>query len=122
MGWETVLSKGCWLAIAALIAGSWPCGANGADALADSTPRLPEVDRIRLAEAFRVAEAVQDRVWPQWSSAPFAVLLVTPEVEFLVRHPAPDPGFLAGPYDSLLGSRVYWRRRVFPTSLQATFP
>jgi hypothetical protein len=88
----------------------------------DSIPRLPEPDRIRLAEAFRLADAVQDRVWPQWSTAPFVVLLVTPGAEFLVRHPAPTPDFSPLPYDSLLGSRVYWRKRVFPATMQATFP
>ena len=96
--------------------------ARGAPAQPDSTRQLPERDRIRLAEAFRLADAVQDRVWPEWSSSPFPVLLVTPETEFLVRHPAPSADFAAGPYDSLLGSRVYWRRRVFPPTFQATFP
>ena len=71
-----------------------------------------EPDRIRLAEAFRLADAIGNEVWPGWSSAPFAVLLVTPEQEFLIRHPAPSPDFVAGDDDSLLGSRVYARPRV----------
>ena len=113
---------GIWIATAALAGGMRPHDARAAAAAADSTPRIPERDRIRLAEAFRVAAAVQDEVWPQWSTAPFAVLLVTPEVEFLVRHPSPDRSFAPAAYDSLLGSRVYWRRRVFPAAFQATFP
>jgi hypothetical protein len=93
-----------------------------ADAELVVSPGLPAEDRIRLAEAFRLASAVQDRVWPRWSSAPFAVILVTPETEFLVRHPSPTPDFQGGEYDSLLQSRVWWRKRVFPANLKATFP
>lgn len=105
-----------------LLSGGTSRAAPAAPAAADSIPHLADRDRIRLAEVFRLADAVQDQVWPQWSSAPFAVLLVTPGIEFLVRHPAPDRDFTAGPFDSLLGSRVYWRRRVFPVTFQATFP
>src|SRR6266478_780488 len=42
-------------------------------------PSLSEVDRIRLAEAFRLGESLGNRVWKDWDKAPFAVLLVTPE-------------------------------------------
>ena len=112
-----------WLWIFAMfVALARPDCALAGDAAADSTPRIPERDRIRLAEAFRLAESVQDHLWPQWSSAPFALLLVTPEVEFLVRHPAPGPEFAACGFDSLLRSAVYWRKRVFPVTFQATFP
>ena len=97
-------------------------GAFAAPAPRDSIPRLPERDRIRLAEAFRLADAIQNQVWPEWSTAPFGVLLITPTTEFLIRHPQPSPDFTAGDFDSLLGSRVYSRRRVFPPNLQATFP
>ena len=91
--------------------------ANAAPAAA--TPRLSEPDRIRLAEVFRLADAVQDSVWPRWSSAPFALLLVTPEGEFLLRHPSPTPDFVACGYDSLLGSNVSWRTRI--TALPSAF-
>ena len=79
-------------------------------------------DRARLADAFRLAEELGDEVWPGWSRAPFAVLLVTPEREFLVRHPAPPAGFARVGHDSTLGSDVYARPRVFPVNLLATFP
>jgi hypothetical protein len=49
------------------------------------------------------------------------VLLVTPSTEFLIRHPSPSADFVAGAYDSLLGSRVYFRPRVFSPAFQATF-
>src|SRR5437764_6812404 len=37
--------------------------APAADAQA---PAIPDVDRVRIAEAFRLADARGDRVWPGW--------------------------------------------------------
>jgi hypothetical protein len=79
-------------------------------------------DRTRIAEAFRLADAVGDRIWPAWTSAPFAVLLVTPEREFLLRHPKPSPDFTRLGYDSLLQTEVLVRPRQFAPNLLATFP
>ena len=84
---------------------------------------LPEVDRARLAEAFRLADTVGDSLWVGWSEVPFAVLLVAGEHEFLVRHPRPDTSFaLADAYDGLLQSPVYVRPRQFESDLLAAFP
>ena len=66
---------------------------------AQQKPSLPEIDRIRLAEAFRIGETLGDRVWKDWNKAPFAVLLVTPENEFLIRHPRPSQDFTLVGYD-----------------------
>jgi len=90
--------------------------------LAQDRPSLAEVDRIRLAEAFRLAESLGDRVWKDWDKAPFAVLLVTPEYEFLIRHPRASKDFTLIGYDPRLKSDVYFRRRKFATNLLATFP
>lgn len=92
---------------------------NGA---AQDLPAMARADRVRLAEAFRLASAVGDRLWPGWERAPFAVLLVTPEHEYLVRHPAPSGDFARIGYDSLLGSDVYVRPRAQRPDLLATFP
>ncbi len=89
---------------------------------AQNKPLIPGADRIRLAEAFKLAESVGNRIWKDWDKAPFAVLLVTPEYEFLIRHPAPSPDFAPLGYDSLLKSDVYYRKRTQPTSFLATFP
>jgi hypothetical protein len=90
--------------------------------LAAQAPALSEPDRVRLAEAFRLAGALQDSVWANWSRAPFAVLLVTPEREFLLRHPRPSADFARQGYDSLLRSEVLTRPRQFSPELLATFP
>src|SRR6267142_341439 len=90
--------------------------------LSQDKPALREVDRIRLAEAFRLADSVGNRVWKDWSRAPFAVLLVTPDHEILVRHPKPSPDFVRLGHDPLLKSDVYYRKRTQPISFLATFP
>jgi hypothetical protein len=83
---------------------------------------LASDDRIRIAEAFRLGEAIGDSIWPGWTAAPFAVLLVTPEYEFLVRHPHPSPDFTRIGYDSLLRSEVLVRERKLSPTLLATYP
>jgi hypothetical protein len=89
---------------------------------ASTAASLAADDRTRIAEAFRLADAIGDTIWPAWSSAPFAVLLVTPEREFLVRHPHPSAEFVRIGYDSLLGSDVLVRDRRLSPNLLATFP
>lgn len=89
---------------------------------AQDAPALSAIDRTRLAEAFRLGDQLGDRVWPGWSKAPFAVLLVTPDYEFLMRHPKPSAEFVKVGYDARLKSDVYYRKRQFATGLLATFP
>jgi len=85
-------------------------------------PKLDNTDRLRLAEAFRLADTLGNKLWPGWSKAPFAVLLVTAENEFLVRHDKPSADFKLVNYDALLRSNVYVRKRTQPMNLLATFP
>lgn len=92
---------------------------------APAPPVFPEADRIRIAEAFRLADALCDRVWPGWNGkdgAPFAVLLVTPETEFLLRHPAPTPDFKPLGFDAVLHEKVWYRQRQLDPHFLATFP
>jgi hypothetical protein len=89
---------------------------------AQQKQNVPEVDRIRIAEAFEIGQTLGNRIWKDWNKAPFAVLLVTPENEFLIRHPKPSKDFTLIGYDSLLRSEVYFRKRTFSPNLLATFP
>ena len=91
-------------------------------AAAQQPPSIPRTDAIRLAEAFRLADAVGDKIWPKWSAAPFAVILITPDYEFLVRHPGPTPDWISLGHDTLLDARVWYRKRQFPVTFLATFP
>ena len=85
-------------------------------------PKLRDVDRIRLAEAFRLKDKLGDELWTEWSKTLFAVLLVTQDKEFLIRHPRPSEDFTSLGHDALLKSDVYVRDRKFQTNLLATFP
>ena len=95
---------------------------HSTNAVPQSKPAIQAIDRTRLAEAFRLADQFGESVWPGWSKAPFAVLLVMPDYEFLMRHPKPSPDFTKLEYDALLKSDVYYRKRTFPASFLATFP
>jgi hypothetical protein len=89
---------------------------------AQKPPTLPEPDRIRIAEAFRLADALGNRVWPDWDKASFAILLVTPEQEFLIRHPKPSGDFTLIGEDAVLKHKVWFRKRKYGPDLLATFP
>lgn len=89
---------------------------------AQRSPRLTDVDRTRLAEAFAIGDGYCEQLWRGWSRAPFAVLLTTPEYEFLLRHPRPSADFISLGYDSLLKTTVLYRARTQPLNLLATFP
>ena len=91
-------------------------------AAAQSFPPMAQTDRVRLAEAFRLDRVVANKVWPGWKKVPFAVLLITDSVEYLVGHPKPTPDFTDIGADTLLHSEVWARHRVFPKQLLATAP
>ena len=96
--------------------------APASPAPAQSPPSLPDRDRVRISEAFRLAETFGPRVWPGWDAAPFAILLITPEHEFLIRHPSPSADFAPIGDDPMLKQKVWYRARQFPSNLLATFP
>lgn len=85
-----------------------------------AAPSIEDIDRVRIAEAFRVADKVQDQIWPGWSTAPFAMLFVTDDHEFLIRHEKPSEEFHSLGYDKRLKSEVFWRERKFPKTFLAT--
>jgi hypothetical protein len=94
-----------------------PCLAQG-----QQPSPMPESDRVRLAEAFRLAEVVRPVVWPGWERTPMAVLLVAGGAEYLVGHARPTSDFVVLGRDSLLGREVYTRPARHPPTLLATFP
>jgi hypothetical protein len=103
------------LAILAILA--WAAAPRAA-----AVPQLRNADRIRLAEARRLAQQIREQVWSGWSAAPFVVLLVTSEHEFLLWHPRPSDDFSWAGHDSLLDTNVYYRTTNHPLHLLATFP
>src|SRR5215471_3061616 len=94
-------------------------------------PAVPRDDRVRIAEAFRLADRIGDGIWRGWSKVPFALVLVTPETEFFIRHPSPPADARPIGRDALgtelraveqPDATVYARPRTFPPNLLATFP
>ncbi|HEU5358555.1 MAG TPA: hypothetical protein VFU45_05530, partial [Gemmatimonadales bacterium] len=85
------------------------------------TPSIPDADRSRIAEAFRVADGVGDRIWPGWHAVPFAILLITDSTEFLIHHPHPTSDFTPAGTDPALGP-IWVRPRRLPVTLLATAP
>jgi hypothetical protein len=85
-------------------------------------PDLPQEDRIRIAEAFRLADSVQDKIWKNWSKAPFGLMLITNEYEYLIGHPHATNNFDTIGFDPELRTLVLFRKRLFPINLLATFP
>jgi hypothetical protein len=85
-------------------------------------PKISNSDLIRLSEAFKIGEEFCDKIWKDWNKAPFSILLVTSEYEFLIRHPNPPQDFTLSNYEPLFKSNVYFRKRIFQTDFLATFP
>ncbi len=83
---------------------------------------VPSRDRVRIAEAMRLADKLGDEIWPGWSDTPMRVLLVSDSVEFLIGHSEPSADFAKLGYDSLVKREVWTRPRQFPPTLLATFP
>lgn len=83
---------------------------------------LPKEDRTRIAAAFSLGEAIERELWPGWGTAPFALMLITDDYEFLLRHPHATNNFDTLGFDAELNTRVLFRKRLFPTNLLATFP
>ncbi len=75
-----------------------------------------------MEEVYRLASTVQDDIWHEWSKAPFALLLVRPDHEFLVHHPHATNNFDTAGFDKDLNSYLMYRKRLFAQNLLATFP
>jgi hypothetical protein len=106
-----------WIGLVLLGVAGFPAAGH-----AQASVRLPGEDRIRLAEARRLADQVCERIWPGWGRTAFPILLVSDSAEFLVGHRPPAGEFTTLGYDALLRSVVWSRARQFPPTLLATFP
>jgi hypothetical protein len=84
--------------------------------------QLGEQDRVRLAEARRLADRLCEQIWPGWGRTPFPVLLVGDSVEVLIGHSRPAADFVRLGDDAALGGAVWTRPRRFSPTLLATFP
>ena len=117
-----MIVRACALLVAIASAVAVPARAQVAPPPGPPRPALADADRAALAEAARRAAIVGDSLWAGWREVPLAILLVTPEQEFLVGHPRPSSDFLPLRRDRALAATVHHRSRVFPPNLLATFP
>lgn len=88
----------------------------------EDPPGLTYRDRIRLAEAFQIANHVSNSIWAGWKHTQFSIILVTPSHEFLLRHPNPSNNFQTLDFDTLLNTSIAVRKRSYPANFLATFP
>jgi hypothetical protein len=88
-----------------------------------SAPRAIAVPEAALVEeAFSLASAVGDAVWPGWGAAPFDLVLVADDTEYLVRSEQRPEGFAPLAGTTLGGGPVLARPRTFAPALLAAFP
>lgn len=78
--------------------------------------RPPADDATRVIEFYRFAAAIEDKIWPDWSSVPAPLLLITEHGEFLTHSEVVPGGF------KKVDDGYLFRERQFPTNLMATFP
>lgn len=81
-----------------------------------ASAQISQENSIRVAEYYRLADRVQDRVWNLWSYAPKGLVLVTSDTEYLTHYAHPPAGFRPA------GNGFVARPRTLDPSLQATFP
>lgn len=96
--------------------------AYGISAYGQSHPQIRMDDRVRIKEAMTISKQYGEKIWPGINKVPFTIILVTDSVEFLIEHPSPSEDFAFLGYDSVLGSKVYYRNTVFNKRFLATFP
>jgi hypothetical protein len=85
-------------------------------------PEMRMADKVRIREAVNISKLYGEKIWTGLNAAPFAIILVTDSLEFLLNHPSPTEDFALLGYDSVLSSQVYCRKAVFDKHFLATFP
>lgn len=79
-------------------------------------------DKVRIKEAVRIFNVYGNLIWDNWSTAPFAIILVSNDNEYLMYHSNPSEDFIHIGYDSIIESEIYTRPRQFSNNMLATFP
>src|ERR1700741_2573972 len=89
---------------------------------AQSPPHMRYEDKIRIREAIAIAQQTGPSVWEGIEKIPFAMILITDSIEFMIYHTAPTPDFIFLENDTTLQIPVYYRKRQYQTGWLATFP
>ncbi|WP_436515407.1 hypothetical protein [Ekhidna sp. To15] len=84
--------------------------------------QIRTADKVRIKEAKRISNQFGDSIWKDFSEAPFAILLVMDDYEYLIEHSSPPGDFEEIGYDTLIGSKTYRRPTQMNKGFLATFP
>lgn len=90
----------------------------------DSTD-LRHEDKLRIREAIRISNDYGNTVWKNFDSAPFVLILVTNENEYLINlndSNAKTDEFVSIGFDTIIGGEIFTRPRQFSNNMLATFP
>jgi len=96
--------------------------AGWSTAFGQPNARMRFEDKVRIREAMKIAQLYGEKIWKGMQKVPFAIVLVTDSVEFLINHPAPSSDFNLLEDDTILASKIYYRKTVLDKRLLATFP
>ena len=107
------------LLIAAFACPGDPQSAVGAQ---KQLPQLSPKDALLIAEAYHLRESLGDKLWPGWTEVPAPFIYITTEYEYAIGFPRTLIGFEQSGRNELLGKSVQVRKRVFPSTLAASFP
>lgn len=89
---------------------------------AQPKPEMRIGDKVRIREAIGISKLYGEKIWAGINTVPFAIILVTDSLEYLVNHPSPSEDFTLLGNDPVLSSQVYYRKAVFNKHFLATFP
>jgi hypothetical protein len=87
-----------------------------------SVPGLRNADKVRIKEAMNTSTQFGDKLFEGYNAVPFAIVLITDSIEFLINHPNPSSDFKLVGKDSALNTDIYYRKRQFNPTFLATFP
>lgn len=86
-------------------------------------PKGPSVeDKIRIKEAISIKDRFAKNIWEGMENTPFALLLITDSVEYLMFHPNPSAEFKSLGHDPMLDTEIYGRPQELNPGFLATFP
>ncbi len=91
-------------------------------ALTQEKPSMRMEDKVRIHEAMNISQQLGDSIWEGFNKTPFTLILVTDSVEFLINHPNPSNDFTFLSDDTVLKTKVFYRKTQFNKQFLATFP
>lgn len=85
-------------------------------------PELRYADKIRIREAMNISTQYGHKLFKGYNEVPFAIILITDSIEFLINHPNPASDFKLLGKDDFLKTNIYYRKTQFNPHFLATFP